>query len=711
MMRRVFLCLLSLLVLIATILTARPAPAPAVQAQPGFGDVPLYFIPNQGQTDAGTLFYAKTPGYTLRLTRGGLVLGETRMRLDNARSGVEVEAIDPADYYVSYFYGRSESDWRAGLPTSRAVLYREVYEGVDLKVYGTAQTVEYDWIVRPGAGPDQIRFGYDDSVQTRLERDGGIVVKSAAGELEHRKPRAYQIVDGTRVEVQAAFRALGNADYGFELGPYDRTRELVIDPLVLVFSTYLGGRTMDNAWGIGIDPTGAIYVAGYTDSIDFPPLKAQKPRMDAYITKFAPDGKSLVFSTFFPIGTWGFILDTAVAERVLADPAALRGRHLNGVTLDSFLHSGAALFKVDPSGAAYLSGTTSNENFPAKNAYQPNYGGGWYDGFFLKLAPNGKSLVFSSFLGGPHEESVEALAIDAQGSLYLGGLKGSIFRGLPINQGGVLVGGGADVYIIKFKADGKTKVYEKDMGIAGWFFNSIADLKVDAAGAAYVIGSTGNLNLPVQNAFQKKYGGGLADMFVFKLAPSGVVYEYCSYLGGPNFEVGCSIDVDGQGAAYITGYTYGTIPVKNAFRKSRMGDADVFLAKVNPNGKTLGYATYLGGEGTDIPFDIKVDAEGHALIVGETTSASFPVKDALKAAKSGTWDGFLTAFSRDGRSLYFSTLFGGSYSDALAGLALDDQGGIFMAGFTNSVDLPVLNPYQAENAGGWQDAFVVKLKR
>lgn len=700
---------LGLLLLVAAFSTARPGQTSAVKPEPGFGDVPLYFVANQGQADAEALYYAKTPAYTLWLTRQGLLFDGARMKLENIRPGVEVKAVDLADYIVSYFYGRNETDWHTGIPTSRGVLYLGVYEGVDLKVYGTAKKVEYDWIVRPGSDPDQIRFGYEGDVRARLDRNGGIVVKSAAGELEHQKPRAYQVVDGTRVEVEAAFRPLSGGAYGFELGPYDRGRELVIDPLVLVFSTYLGGRTMDNAWGIGIDPSGAVYVTGYTDSIDFPPVKAHKPRIDAYITKLAPDGKSLVYSAFFPVGFWAYIGAASKTERVLADPVALRSRPLNGVTLDTFLHSGAALFKVDPSGAAYLGGTTDNENFPVKNAYQPKYAGGWIDGFFFKLAPNGKSLIFSSFLGGPFQESVEALAVDAKGALYLGGQKGNAgFRG-PVNRG--VIGGGGDIFILKLEADGKTKVYENDLGLSGWFFNSIADLKVDAAGAVYAIGSTGTLNLPVKNAFQKKYGGGFTDAYILKLAPSGYDLEYCSYLGGPNIDIGCSVAVDGQGAAYMTGYTYGTIPVKNAFRKNRSGAADAFLAKVGPDGKTLVYATYLGGEGAEIPFDLKVDAEGRAYVVGETSSAFFPVKDAIKAVKSGTWDGFLTAFSRDGRSLYFSTLFGGSYSDALSGLELDAQGGIFLSGITNSIDLPVLNPYQSGNAGGYTDAFVAKLKK
>ncbi|MBN2206815.1 MAG: hypothetical protein JW742_05375, partial [Candidatus Aminicenantes bacterium] len=193
------------------------------------------------------LFYAKTPAYTLWLTRQGLQFDGARMTFRDARPDAALEAADPADYIVSYFDGRDESDWHTGIPTSKAVHYKGLYEGIDLKVYGTEKAVEYDWIVAPGADPGRIQFGYEGESSARLDPDGDILVETADGALKHRAPDAYQVIDGAKVKVASSFRPDGNGAFGFALGPYDKGRELVIDPLVLVFSTYLGGTTNDLA--------------------------------------------------------------------------------------------------------------------------------------------------------------------------------------------------------------------------------------------------------------------------------------------------------------------------------------------------------------------------------------------------------------------------------------------------------------------------------
>lgn len=516
------------------------------------------------------------------------------------------------------------------------------------------------------------------------------------------------MVDGAKVEVASAFRANGDGTYGFVLGPYDRSRELVIDPLVLVFSSYLGGTTQDGGDGIGVDASGAVYVTGFTDSLDFPPYKASFPRIDAFITKFSPDGTSLVYSAFFPLGFWGYVL---AAERrgeltETMDPGL--DRRIDGRAA-LIREGGGTRFFVDAFGAAYLVGTTGNNHFPVKNAFQADYGGGWWDGFFLKLAPSGKSLVFSSYYGGSAEESLTALAVDGSGVVYLAGDTSSSFgpANRPLTKG--VIGGGDKLFITKFESNGQTEVYNRIFDLSGWI-NGISDIAVDSAGAVYAVGITSSLDLPCKKAFQRKLAGWF-DAFVLKLSPSGADLDYCSYLGGPNYDFGTAIAVDGAGAAYVTAYTLGKMTVKNAFRKNRRGSIDGFLAKIDPDGKELIYSTYLGGEGMDVPMDIALDAVGRVYIVGQTQSAYFPVKDAYKSVKTGTYDGFLTVFTPSGLSLDFSTYFGGSSSDSISSLALDAEGGIYLTGHTNGKDLPLLNPYQAGYGGGYGDAFVVKFKR
>jgi hypothetical protein len=243
MKKAIGFCLLGFSFLVSTTggSAAVPAKGAAVAPAPDFGKIPLYFVANQGQTDAAALFYAKTPAYTLWLTRQGLMFDAARLMFRGARPGAVPTAIEPTDHVMSYFYGRAEADWRTGIPTSKAVLYKDLYDGIDLKVYGTEKAVEYDWVVEPGADPARIAFGYEGAASVGLSPEGDLVVETAKGTLRHSKPASYQVLDGVKVEVASGFRVNSDGTYGFELGPYDRDRELVIDPLVLVFSTYLGG--------------------------------------------------------------------------------------------------------------------------------------------------------------------------------------------------------------------------------------------------------------------------------------------------------------------------------------------------------------------------------------------------------------------------------------------------------------------------------------
>ena len=692
------------------VLTTGRGQATQVRPESGFGQVPLYFIANHGQANPEALFYAKTPEYTLWLTREGPRFDGAGMTFLGARPDAGVTASDPTDYTVSYFDGRDEADWHTGITTSKAVLYKGLYEGIDLKLYGTGRVVEYDWIVKAGADPTRIRFAYTEGSETRLNGDGDLMVRTDGGEVKHRKPTAYQVIQGRKVEVAADFLPTGGGAYGFDLGPYDRNFDLIIDPLVLVFSSYLGGRTYDAAVSVAVDPTGAVYVSGFTDSIDFPPKKVNFPRMDVFITKFSADGKDLIFSAFFPGGYWmsPFIFSQNDGVLPMSNPGGRRYADSRFAVIIRGEGGGSGQLKVDASGAAVLVGSTSSNKFPVKNAYQDAYGGGWQDGFFLKLAPNGKSLVFSSYYGGLGEESIKAAALDSKGDIYLGGEIGAgMILNRPRSQGALF--GNGDIFIAKFQPDGKKAVYLKKFGLSG--LNLISDLALDSTGAVYAVGTTSSLTFPVKHAIQKKYGGGWMDAFILKLSPAGDSLVYSSYLGGLNMDGATALAVDGEGAAYVTGYTWGEFPVKNALRNTRRGGIDIFLSKIAPDGTDFVYSTYWGGEGWDTPYDIAVDGEGRAYLAGETYSGYFTVKDAYKSVRTGTTDGFLTVFTPTGKGLVLSTFFGGSYSDFISGLAIDGKGGIYLAGQTNSLDLPLLNPYQAGYAGGYWDGFVTKLTK
>ncbi len=660
-------------------------PMAPLSIHPNFGSAPLYFIANQGQADKEALYFAKTEGYTLWLTGDGLTFDRTlvasngkadcsvsRLIFKNANTKAEVMASDPADYRVSYFYGSDESEWTTDLPTSRAVVYKSLYEGIDLKVYGAERQVEYDWIVKAGGRPDRIRWSYSGVSKTSLDREGNLIVETPSGRLVHRRPICYQIIDGRKVDVQAAFRKTETDAYGFAIGSYNARFALVIDPVVLVFSTYLGGHGFDVGSSIALDKTGAVYVVGYTESSDFPPTSQTLPRKDVFVSKLSPDGKSLVYSAFFPAAGGG--------------------------------EGGYPQIGVTGTGAVYVLGTTFSHSFPVKNAFQKTYGGGRCDGFLLELAPSGKSLAFSSFLGGSGDDWSGSLAIDGAGAVYVGGATTS--KNFPVkNPFQKSLAGAYNAFISKFTPDGKSLVYSTYLGSTHRDY--LYGLAVDGTGSVYVCGSTDGNNFPVKNAFQKNFGG-YEDAFIAKLAPSGKDLVYSSYLGGSAVEYAYGLALDGSGSAYVVGVTNGNFPVKNAFQKNRKGNADTFVTKFSPDGKRLVYSTYFGGAGDDAGEGIALDGSGAVYIFGGTGSPDLPLKNPYQTKLKGNQDAFLSILAANGQSLLYSTYLGGQYIDFGVKLALDLKGGIYLVGLTISPDFPVLKPYQKTYAKDF-DLFVTKF--
>lgn len=653
---------------------------------PGMPKIPLYFIANRGQEDGRALFYAYLGRTTLWLTREGLIFDSlkpgdgtprarevTRLIFKGLSPKCEIMAFNPADYTVSYFNGSGPADWITGLPTSSAVLYKEIYDRIDLKIYSAEQEVEYDWIVKPGGDPGRIRMVFEGADKTIIDGEGNLVIETSRGAVKHRRPSAYQEDSGRRIRVEAGFSEIARNEFGIKVGPHDRSRDLFIDPYTIGYSTYFGGKDYDYTTAIAAAPSGEVFLTGQTFSPDFPVATGSSKssyiaRCDAFVLKMAQDGQSLAYSAFFPL--------------------------VSGSPLD---------LAVDESGAATIVGYTSNNKFPIKNAFQEKFGGGDYDGFITKLAPNGRSLVFSSYFGGSDYDYISAIGLDPNGSPVISGSTASKNLRLyhPI-QG--RLAGMDDVFITKFSPDGRTLVYSTYFG--GSNYDRPERIAVDRAGAAYIVGTTFSMNFPVKNALQKLFGG-MYDVFVAKLAPDGRRLVYSTYLGGSSYDSASGIAVEDSGAVVISGFTNGRFPLYKAFRTVRKG-IDGFVTKFAPDGQSLVYSTYLGGSGHDFLYCVAVDGKGQVCLGGETTSADFPLKNAVQKKKNGTMDSFLSLLSMDGQSLIFSTFLGGSYYDAARALFITPDSKIYVAGLTNSPDFPTVGAFQKMLKGNY-DSYLVRF--
>jgi glucose/arabinose dehydrogenase len=446
-----------------------------------------------------------------------------RVRLAGADSTAEVEGLDPLPGRSHYFIGSDPRRWRTDIPHYARVRFHDVYPGIDQIFYAAGGEFEYDLVVAPGADPSQIRVAFDGADSMRVNDIDDLVLQIGEGEMEQRAPRVYQEIEGSLSVVPARYVVTGPREVRFEIEAYDRTRPLVIDP-VLVYSTYLGGASSDAGLGIAADSAGNAYVTGLTSSANFPtvnPVQASyhQGNRDVFVAKIDPTGSRLVYATY-----------------------------LGGAGADT-----AYGIAVDAAGNACLTGNTGSADFPTSNALQPQLKGR-DDAFVTKLNAAGSALLYSTYLGGSTSEVGRAIAVDSAGRAHVTGeTYSSDFpvasalqpgkKGLPQNS---------DVFITKLDPPGAALVYSTYLGGTGSDYGT--GIAVDGGGNAHVVGSSTSSDFPTLNARQPALGGGGNDAFVAKIAGSGNLV-YSTYLGGSGGESANAIAVDASGRSYITGGT------------------------------------------------------------------------------------------------------------------------------------------------------------
>ena len=670
-----------------------------------YGNVPLAFEANRGQTDQQVKFLSRGAGYSLFLTPTEAVLalhpsatGEQplrkpgfrshavgigkikslgavmRMKLLNANSQAGVSGQDELPGKSNYFIGNDPKKWHTNVPQFAKVRYGNVYPDMDLVFYGNQHELEYDFVLQPGANPDAIRLGIEGAKKLRLVH-GDLVMTSAVDDVHLRVPRIYQEANGTRHEVRGRYVLTGKSEVGFRVGSYDRSRALVIDP-VLAYSTYLGGSSGDSGQGIAVDSAGNSYVAGFTGSADFPAVNAIQPayggNSDAFVTKFSPDGNTIVYSTY--LGGSGEDLGVGLA--------------------------------IDSSGNAYVCGVTISPDFPVVNAFQP-VDHGQTEGFVTKINAEGTALVYSTFLGGSAGELAFGIAVDSAGDAYVAGHTSS--ADFPtVNAIQPTFGGSADAFVTKFKADGSALVYSTFLG--GSDIDEAFSIALDTAGRAYVTGTTSSRDFPTANAIQPTFGGGLGDAYVTKFKADGSTLVYSTFLGGSDNDRGEAIAVDSSGNAYVTGSTQSPdFPTANAIQPVIGANGDAFVTKLNPTGSALIYSTFLGGNGFDDGRGIAVDSARNVYLSGTTSSSNFPVVNAFQPTIHGGNDVFISEIQAPGSAFVYSTYLGGKKDEIGRAIALDSEGSVYVTGTTSSPIFPVTPVGYQQLYKGKNDAFVAKI--
>jgi hypothetical protein len=541
------------------------------------------------------------------------------------------EGEKPTGSVTNYFYGSDSSQWKTGLLDSAELRYSEIYPGIDLvyKIYNGF--IKYDFVVSPGADPGLIRLKYSNADSLNVEDDSVLIARNG-NLLGDTGLHVFQSIDNSEHVVSSAFKSESSNEVKFDLGEYDATITLVIDPVNVPFSTYIGGSADDNGKDIAVE-NGYVYVAGDTISTNFPAINGYNSTSnggrDCFVLKLTSDGQTLIYSTYLGGSS------TDICEEVAVE-----------------------------NGFVYITGQTSSSDFPMVNAYLGTKSTGT-DGFVTKLLPDGQSIHFSTY--GPVSSSG-----DDQNN------------GIAVEDGATYLIGSTDnyakIHVWKLTDNGSTLSYSPTIDGNGQDFGM--DIAVED-GIAYITGMTSSSNFPA-NAFDITYNG-VRDGFVSIIDAFGGL-DYSAYIGGAGDDYGLGIDVE-------DGYPYVIVTYNSA---------DYFrVYKFDPDLGNAVLTTFQGG-GQDYGSAIAVE-NGTAYITGTTQSTNFPMVDSAYPVFGGSTDSFVVSLTVGGVIIY-SSFIGGSGNDDGNGIAVEN-GYVYVAGRTSSIDFPVVNAYN-ETFGGSVDCFV-----
>ncbi len=615
----------------------------------GFQSIDFGFQPNRGQSRPGVLFSAEGAGQSLLFTASGvetLLPGGTSvtMRLHGA-SPLSPTGEDSLPGLIHHLNGPSN------IPRFASLRSKNVYPGIDLVYTRDGDRFAYDFHLAPFASPSSIRLHFDSPSSPRLDPQGNLVLPTPAGDLLQHRPVAYQSRHGRRIPVPASFQLHAN-EVSFQLGDYDPSLPLVIDPPISYLS-YFGGSPSSRAEGLFTDGSGAAYLIGMTA----PAVSGVTPTTltggGSFVAKFNAAGQ-LVYYT-----------------RTNIPNAAAR---------------------VDSQGFVYLSGYEVNS---------PN------DHVVIKLNQAGNALVYRRVLNIVNR--TEVLAVDASGNAYLAGrFQGSESKFTATAGAFRTTASGSGGFLLKIDPTGANDVYRTYLPNASRF----ANLEVDSAGAVYfnliipsAWGTPTVLGLPDRNST------GFA-----KLNPAGSALSYLVDFSADGFSFdNFTLDSQGSfilvGRYFLSGDV--TIPLVKPLDNTNSG-FDVYVAKFNPAATAISWSTLLGGSAGEFnnPGTVDTDGQDNVWIGGITLSTDFPLSSPTQNARSGNIDAFLTQINSAGTAILFSTYAGTSAGEQFGGnfaaYVSADSGSAYLAFNAPSSTLPAVNAFQGTYPGGTQSAVIGK---
>lgn len=695
------------------------SPAPRVDTD--FGKIPLYFIANKGQLDERVAYYVQGKDKTIYFTPQGLTialagprpgtvpdspqtpllekegnslspesLGNERSRITpsdapserwvlkldfvGANPDVKPVAQEKTDAVISYFKGKPE-EWHTGLPTYSRIIYRDLWPGIDLAYCGTANRLKYEFVVHPGADPTRICLAYRGAESISIDESGRLHVLTPVGGFNDDAPVAYQDVAGKRTDVQLAYRVDGVSGHGFEVGEYDRSLPLILDPAIFIYAGYIGGSSDDWGYGIAVDSAGCAYVTGSTRSSEAsfpvkegPDLTLTWRGPDAFVAKVNASGTALEYCGY--IGGDRYDVGYRIA--------------------------------VDSAGCAYVGGTTEStqSTFPVTVGPDLTFNDEVNaDVFVAKVSASGTALIYCGYIGGNSDldDAISGIAVDSLGCAYITGHTYASEATFPVTVGPDLTNGGyRDAYVAKIKASGVALDYCGYIG--GDSYDEGLGIAVDADGCAYVVGMTSSseATFPVIVGPDLSFNGD-CDGFVAKVNAAGTALDYCGYIGGRETtflgaEMSVGVAVDSTGCAYVVGHERWCDEIECQGYEY----FNPYVVKIHPSGESLVY-DFLVREGAGPALiDIAVDSGGSAYVAAGYDEGS------------RSWWGKIWKINPFGTASVFSAdiEIGGIY-----GIAFDASGNGYAVGYIDDYNIstfPVKVGPDLTYNGGYSDAFVAK---
>ncbi len=614
----------------------------------------------------------------IRVAPGKTRSAYLKMRFVGGALPAKVQGEELLPWKTNYYLGRDPNFWLTGIANYRKVEYPEIYPGINAILHGDPQELELDILVQPKARSSAVKLQFEGPSAIRIGRAGDLLLRTKDGVFQFKKPLLYQRVAGKIRAVRGCYSLLPGHAIGFRVGSYDHSKPLIIDP-VLAYSTYLAANNNTQALATAVDSSGDVYVAGQTFATDFPTQGAQQASLsgtaNAFLTKLNPGGTALIFSTYFGGNSFdqanGIAIDSQGDAYIVGaagssnfprtsgaflSPCASASTCLQTSFVAKFGPSGSLIYSsltggsnssaralaVNANGDAYIVGTTASNDLPVANAFQPTFAGtlstSSSNAFVQKLDPTGSQLLYSTYLGGDGLNAANdgmGIAVDASGDAYVVGTTNS--TNFPVKaplQAGLAGIGVTNLFLTKFAPTGNSIVYSTYFGGSGG--ESFPALAVDGSGNAYITGTTISVDFPLtQNAYRTSCSGltngffcSIPQVFVLAVNAAETGLLYSTYLGAGNSN---AIAVDSSGDVSIAGSTSDTnFPVLNPVQASLeppqpAANEDAFVTTLNSSG-TPTFSTYLGGAGTgDAATGIALDSADNIYVTGKISGTnSFP---------------------------------------------------------------------------------------